>query len=100
VKVVKNKVAPPFQEAEFDILYGSGISRAGEVLDLGVAAGFVEKSGSHFLLAGERMGQGRERAVEWLKAHAAEMETVAARIVSATASPAATREPAAGAEAA
>ncbi|MEN9798565.1 MAG: hypothetical protein RL653_2261 [Pseudomonadota bacterium] len=83
VKLVKNKLAPPFQEAEFDILYGSGISRAGEVLDLGVAAGFIDKSGSHFLLAGERMGQGRERAVEWLKAHPAEMEALAARIVSA-----------------
>jgi recombination protein RecA len=83
VKLVKNKLAPPFQEAEFDILYGSGISRAGEVLDLGVAAGFIDKSGSHFLLAGERMGQGRERAVEWLKTHPAEMEALAARIVSA-----------------
>jgi recombination protein RecA len=83
VKLVKNKLAPPFQEAEFDILYGSGISRAGEVLDLGVAAGFIDKSGSHFLLAGERLGQGRERAVDWLKAHPAEMEALAARIVSA-----------------
>ncbi|MBM4379205.1 MAG: recombinase RecA [Deltaproteobacteria bacterium] len=100
VKVVKNKLAPPFQEAEFDILYGSGISRAGEVLDLGVAAGFVEKSGSHFLLSGERMGQGRERAVEWLKAHPSEMETVAARIVSAGATPGTAREGNAGAEAA
>jgi recombination protein RecA len=100
VKLVKNKLAPPFQEAEFDILYGSGISRAGEVLDLGVAGGFVEKSGSHFLLAGERMGQGRERAVEWLKAHPAELEAVAARIVAAGSAPAAPREPGASAEAA
>ena len=97
VKVVKNKLAPPFQEAEFDILYGSGISRAGEVLDLGVSAGLVDKSGSHFLLAGERLGQGREKAVEWLKAHPAEMESVAARILSSAAAPSAPREPGAGA---
>src|SRR3954468_19599836 len=59
VKVVKNKLAPPFQEAEFDILYGSGISRAGEVLDLGVQLGLIEKSGSHFNYQSERIGQGR-----------------------------------------
>ena len=93
VKVVKNKLAPPFQEAEFDILYGSGISRAGEVLDLGVATGLVDKSGSHFLLAGERMGQGREKAVEWLKTHPAEMESLAVRILSAAAAPGAPGEP-------
>ncbi len=69
VKVVKNKVAPPFQEAEFDLLYGSGVHRAGEVLDLGVATGIIEKSGSHFSLRGERIGQGRERATEWLREH-------------------------------
>ncbi len=58
VKVVKNKVAPPFQEAEFDIIYDRGISRAGEVLDLGVQLGLIEKSGSHYALAGERIGTG------------------------------------------
>ncbi|MFP2905033.1 recombinase RecA [Pyxidicoccus sp. 3LFB2] len=69
VKVVKNKMAPPFQEAEFDLLYGSGIHRVGEVLDLGVAMGLIDKSGSHFSLRGERIGQGRERAAEWLREH-------------------------------
>jgi recombination protein RecA len=81
VKVVKNKVAPPFQEAEFDIVYNRGISRAGEVLDLGVALGLVEKSGSFFALDGERLGQGRERAVEWLRDHPVEAEALAARIL-------------------
>ncbi|NPC85976.1 recombinase RecA, partial [Pyxidicoccus fallax] len=76
VKVVKNKVAPPFQEAEFDLLYGTGIHRAGEVLDLGVATGLIEKSGSHFSLRGERIGQGRERAAEWLREHPEVMEAL------------------------
>jgi recombination protein RecA len=88
VKVVKNKVAPPFHEAEFDIIYNKGVSRAGEVLDLGAAMGLVEKSGSHFSLGNERIGQGRERAIEWLNSHPAEMELLAARILS-TAKPAA-----------
>ncbi|MCP3058160.1 recombinase RecA [Myxococcus sp. K38C18041901] len=77
VKVVKNKLAPPFQEAEFDLLYGSGIHRAGEVLDLGVATGLIDKSGSHFSLRGERIGQGRERASEWLREHTDTMEALA-----------------------
>jgi recombination protein RecA len=81
VKVVKNKVAPPFQEAEFDILYNRGISRAGEVVDLGTALGLLEKSGSHYALGGERIGQGRERAVEWLREHPAELEALAAKIL-------------------
>ncbi len=84
VKVVKNKVAPPFQEAEFDILYNKGISRAGEVVDLGTAMGLIDKSGSHYALAGERIGQGRERAIEWLREHPAEMERVAAQILAST----------------
>src|SRR5690348_16613246 len=67
VKVVKNKVAPPFKQVEFDIMYGEGISRTGELLDLGVTAGVVEKSGSWFSYDGERVGQGRENAKNFLK---------------------------------
>jgi recombination protein RecA len=84
VKVVKNKCAPPFQEAEFDLLYGTGISRAGEVLDLGTALGLIEKAGSHYSLGGERIGQGRERALDWLREHTKEMEELAAQIVAHT----------------
>ena len=84
VKVVKNKVAPPFQEAEFDIIYNRGISRAGEVVDLGTTLGLLETSGSHYSLDGERIGQGRERAIEWLREHPVEMEKVAAKILLAT----------------
>jgi recombination protein RecA len=87
VKVVKNKVAPPFQEAEFDIVYNKGISRAGEAIDLGVHYGFVEKSGSHFRLDGEAIGQGRERAIEWMREHPAELEKLASRILVAQAAP-------------
>jgi recombination protein RecA len=81
VKVVKNKVAPPFQETEFDLLYGVGINRPGEVLDLGVQAGLVDKAGSHFSLRGERIGQGRERASEWLREHPEAMEALARDVV-------------------
>jgi recombination protein RecA len=87
VKVVKNKVAPPFQDTEFDVLYGQGISRAGEALDLAVTLGLAEKSGSHYLLDGERIGQGRERAVEWLRERPEALETLVARIGSAEARP-------------
>jgi recombination protein RecA len=69
VKIVKNKVAPPFREAEFDILYGRGISRDGEIIDLGADAGIVEKSGSWYAFGGERIGQGRENAKEFLSEH-------------------------------
>src|SRR5687768_4330796 len=69
VKVVKNKVAPPFREAEFEILYGQGIFRNGEVIDIGVAQGFVEKSGSWFSYNGERIGQGKENARTFLDQH-------------------------------
>ena len=62
VKVVKNKVAPPFKQVEFDIMYGEGISKTGELLDLGVNAGVVEKSGSWYSYGDERIGQGRENA--------------------------------------
>src|SRR5450432_2696804 len=67
VKIVKNKVAPPFREAEFDIIYGEGISREGDLIDLGVAQNIVEKSGSWYSYKGERIGQGRENARQFLK---------------------------------
>ena len=67
VKVVKNKVAAPFREAEFDIIYGEGISKEGDLIDLGVAQNVVEKSGSWFSYKGERIGQGRENARQFLK---------------------------------
>jgi recombination protein RecA len=69
VKVVKNKVAPPFKQAEFDILYGEGISRQGEVIDLGVACNIVEKSGAWYSYKGERIGQGKDNAREFLREH-------------------------------
>ncbi len=69
VKVVKNKVAPPFREVEFDIMYGEGISKLGEIIDLGVKAGVVEKSGSWFSFADQRIGQGRDNARDFLKAN-------------------------------
>jgi len=87
VKVVKNKVAPPFQDTEFDVLYGQGISREGEALDLAVTLGLAEKSGSHFLLDGERIGQGRERAVEWLRERPQQLEALVSRILAAASRP-------------
>ncbi len=69
VKVVKNKLAPPFREAEFDILYGEGISREGDILDLGAGTGVVEKSGAWYSVDGERIGQGRENARVFLRDH-------------------------------
>jgi recombination protein RecA len=74
VKVVKNKVAPPFREAEFDIRYGVGVDRFGEAVDLGVERGLIEKSGAYFSLGGERIGQGRERAMEWLRTNPEAMQ--------------------------
>ncbi|MEQ8509847.1 MAG: recombinase RecA [Rhodospirillaceae bacterium] len=77
IKVVKNKVAPPFKQVEFDIMYGEGVSKMGELLDLGVKAGIVEKSGSWFSCNSERIGQGRENAKTFLREHpdmAAEIE--------------------------
>ena len=69
VKVVKNKVAPPFKQAEFDILYGEGISREGEILELGVAHKLVEKSGAWYSYKGEKIGQGKDNSREYLKEH-------------------------------
>jgi recombination protein RecA len=77
VKVVKNKVAPPFKQVEFDIMYGEGISKTGELLDIGVKAGLVEKSGAWFSYDSIRIGQGRENAKVWLREnpdHAARLE--------------------------
>lgn len=71
VKVVKNKVAPPFKQAEFDIMYGAGISREGEIIDLGVAANVVEKSGAWYSYNGNRIGQGKDNVREYLKEHPA-----------------------------
>lgn len=78
VKVVKNKVAPPFKQVEFDIMFGEGISKSGELIDLGVKAGIVEKSGAWFSFDSQRLGQGRENAKAFLKANpdlAARIET-------------------------
>jgi len=71
VKVVKNKVAPPFKQVEFDIMYGTGISREGEIIDLGVQAGIVEKSGAWYSYEGNRIGQGKDNVRDYLKEHAA-----------------------------
>ncbi len=80
VKVVKNKVAPPFREAEFDIRYGVGVDRFGEAVDLAVERGLLEKAGAHYSLEGERIGQGRERAAEWLRANPAAFQRLAQRL--------------------
>ena len=80
VKIVKNKVAPPFKITEFDIMYGEGISRAGDILDCAVDANLVEKSGAWYSLNGQRIGQGRENAKEYLKTHPEEMDALEAAI--------------------
>jgi len=80
VKVVKNKVAPPFKQVEFDIMYGEGVSKMGELVDLGVKAGIVEKSGSWFSYDSERIGQGRENAKTYLKENPATAAKIEAAI--------------------
>jgi recombination protein RecA len=80
VKVVKNKMAPPFREAEFDIMYGEGISREGDLLDLAVEKRIVEKSGAWFAYGGERLGQGRENAKQFLKENVELRQTIEARV--------------------
>jgi recombination protein RecA len=80
VKVVKNKVAPPFKQAEFDIMYGRGISREGSVLDIGVDLGFIKKSGAWYTYEGEQLGQGRENAKDFLIQNPEVMVEVSERI--------------------
>ena len=80
VRVVKNKVAPPFKEAEFDILYGAGISREGELIDLGSEWDIIEKSGAWYSVDGERIGQGRENAKEFLREHPEIAEQIEAKL--------------------
>src|SRR4051812_15717044 len=80
VKVVKNKVAPPFREAEFDVMYGEGISKEGDLLDLAVEKRIVEKSGAWFAYGGERLGQGRENAKQFLKENPAVRQAIEDRV--------------------
>jgi recombination protein RecA len=99
VKVVKNKVAPPFREAEFDVRYGVGVDRYAEAVDLGVERGLVERAGTHLSLDGERIGNGRERALEWLRANPAAFDHLVARLrdpAAALAAPPAAAEAVAG----
>jgi recombination protein RecA len=81
VKVVKNKVAPPFRQCEFDIYYGQGVCQASEILDMATDAGLIRKSGSWYSLGEERIGQGRESAREWLKEHDAQRNDLRARLL-------------------
>jgi recombination protein RecA len=83
VKVVKNKMAPPFAKVEFDLLYGEGISAEGDVLDIGVKKEMIEKSGAWYSIKGERMGQGRDQAKQYLKEHPALMKELRAKILEA-----------------
>src|ERR1700759_527243 len=80
VKVVKNKLAPPFRQVEFDIMYGEGISKVGELLDLGVKAGVVEKSGAWFSYDSQRIGQGRENAKQFLRDHRAISDAIEMKV--------------------
>ena len=80
VKVVKNKVAPPFKQAEFDILYGEGISREGEIIELGVVHKLVEKSGAWYAYNGEKIGQGKDNAREYLKEHPEVAKEIEAKV--------------------
>jgi len=80
VKVVKNKVAPPFKQAEFEILYGEGISRNGEIIDLGVKANIVDKAGAWYSYNGDRIGQGKDNARQFLKDNPAIAKDIEGRI--------------------
>jgi recombination protein RecA len=79
-KVVKNKVAPPFKQAEFDILYGEGISREGEIIELGVNHRIIEKSGAWYSYKGDRIGQGKDNVREYLKEHEEMAKEIESRI--------------------
>jgi recombination protein RecA len=83
VKVVKNKVSPPFRQAEFDIMYGQGISREGSLIDMSVDLGIVKKSGAWFTYEGEQLGQGREKAKEYLKANPEVMMEISDKVLTA-----------------
>jgi recombination protein RecA len=89
VKVVKNKVAPPFREALFDILYGEGISREGEIVELGVAHDIVEKSGAWYAYRGEKIGQGKDNTRDYLREHPELAAEIEAKIRAAVGVPAA-----------
>jgi len=80
VKVLKNKLAPPFKQARFSIMYGEGISHAGEILDMGVEHGLVNKSGAWYAIGAERIGQGRENAIAFLREHSGMMNDIEARL--------------------
>jgi recombination protein RecA len=80
VKVVKNKVAPPFKQAEFDIMFGTGISRSGSIIDIGVELGMVGKAGAFYSYKGERLGQGRENSKKFLEEHPEMMSEIEAEI--------------------
>ncbi|MBQ2691326.1 MAG: recombinase RecA [Clostridia bacterium] len=80
-KVVKNKISPPFKEAEFDIMYGEGISKVGELVDVGVKLGFVQKAGAWFSMGDIRLGQGRDAAKIWFKEHPEEADKLEAKIM-------------------
>ena len=81
VKVVKNKLSPPFQQAEFDIMYDEGISSSGEVLDMGVDYGFIDKSGSWYPYGEERIGQGRENAKQFMRENMEILNAIRSKIL-------------------
>jgi len=81
VKIVKNKVAPPFKQAEFDIMYGEGISKAGDILDCAVEAKILEKAGSWYSYDGNRIGQGRENVKKWLEENPATLDIIEGKLL-------------------
>ena len=81
VKIVKNKVAPPFKQAEFDIMYGEGISKAGDILDCAVEAKIIEKAGSWYSYEGNRIGQGRENVKKWLEENPATLDIIEGKLL-------------------